>query len=787
MRKMFTLEMKDYLMRMVLFVAVCMVGVGGLKAAPGLSADDPLIFEGGEEYDVSGSYFKDLYATFTAPSDGVLTLTFDSTDPLDLYTDNTYQTMVEPRLVYNNGVCELEVKAGITYYFHRSFMLSARTISVEFGKEAVALKLQRVSPTEGETLFVSNATVSFTFNRDVKMDGATLTIGGKEKSIDAVSTSSSVQFDLSAIMMEAYNDGILKEGDDMLLTLKGVRNANKESDIYGEDGTCSLTLKAAAKPVVLNSSVNTPGNGMDIFHSYIMSGDENVVQLNFDGALDTEKKPVATLIYGDIEAENGFYQETLDAQFLGENTVTVDLSGKSRRHKDMLPNYSGAAFGTISLKIAGVYAADGQPVYSGAQSSVGSCTFQYAYEEVKVDIAVAFDDLAESNSIDGLDSLTIWVRGDEYLHYTGVQFDFMVNGQVNSIVEKDIKKKADSEEEGACILRVCVPKSDADANSEVKVSFVGLEAADGGDYSADFSAVFTTVGNLVNVPDLILTPVSGSTVENIKEVLVGCSEGICVNADNKEKIQIWDRMRNVVATAVSMEPVIPEDEKENPDYIPTEIKVVFDNEVKLPGAYMVNLPAEAFVLGNQTSILSKATLVDYMIIGEVAKDYVPSEVVAETEGSTVIGFTIKTSEWVTLDENFDTEKIKIYNSNTQEEVVGGKSVSYAAAFEDFSIALENPLTEKGTYTLFIPAELFGNGSWIPGSTEGSCNPELTYTIVIDENGVTVGVNSVLAEIGTKVTVYNLNGVRVLYNADRDALKALRKGIYVVNGKKVVIK
>ena len=53
--------------------------------------------------------------------------------------------------------------------------------------------------------------------------------------------------------------------------------------------------------------------------------------------------------------------------------------------------------------------------------------------------------------------------------------------------------------------------------------------------------------------------------------------------------------------------------------------------------------------------------------------------------------------------------------------------------------------------------------------------------------MTVGVNSVLTEIGTKVTVYNLNGVRVLYNADRDALKALRKGIYVVNGKKVVIK
>ena len=35
-----------------------------------------------------------------------------------------------------------------------------------------------------------------------------------------------------------------------------------------------------------------------------------------------------------------------------------------------------------------------------------------------MDIAVAFDDLAESNSIDGLDSLTIWVRGDEILAIT---------------------------------------------------------------------------------------------------------------------------------------------------------------------------------------------------------------------------------------------------------------------------------------------------------------------------------------------------------------------------------
>lgn len=1016
MREKVYLKLKDGLGTVLLLMMVWLTGVGSVKAQPGFTVDDPLVLKGGEQYDVSGHVFKDLYASFTAPSDGVLTLSLSGTDLLNQYTDNTYTTLVEPRLNYVNNSCELEMKAGDTYYFGRSFLLNANSISVEFGKEGAALELKGVSPAEGETLYATHANVSFSFNREVSYEEATLTVGDKTQKIEPVSVGTSVLFDLGDIMMQMYEEGSLKKGDDMVIALKGMRNATKSAEIFGKDGTCSVTLKAGAKPVSLVASVNTPGNGMDVFKSYIMSGKQGMVQLQFDGPLDTSKKPTATLTYGDVEAENGFYQEALDVQFFGDNMVAVKVHSKLRRHKDMLPDYSGAAFEQIALKVGGLYSADGQMIYSGLQGSVGACSFQYPYEEVKADIAVAFDDLENSESIDGLDALTIWVQGDEYVRYDGVKFDFVVNGQTESVVVKDIEKTEDAENEGASILKVAVPSHAADAGSKVTVSFVGLEAVDGLDYSGDFTAEFTTEGMTVeamkvisstpadgetlealkvgtfvqvstnrdseigcmtydiydlttnenvksmaymtkteagafegeiiydcvmyeghdykinfkgyvsesnktlvgeaavtlhgatkpfeaspvtllgitpdpettslasaadsivvmkfsapveitkesafiiagfgateplrslrsnedktewtlvipesymnkqvhiymsvsvkdenglvvlgnagtdeksyfslcfeapfNAPDMEVTPADGSTLKGIKEVVFGYAGGINELSAGGEKVEIWDRMRNVIATAVSMELVIPEGKEDDFSYVPTEIKVTFNREVTEPGAYIVHVPASTFTLGEQfDSKNNKETFVNYIIEGEAPQTFVPVEVQPVMEDNAISGFLVKNPSQVTLDEEtFDPSTIKIVNTATGKEVEGGKYATYAEAWEDFSIVLENPLTEIGTYTLTLPAGMFGSDTWMPGGSEGTCNPELVYTVVLTENGATVGVKPVAvgADAG-KVTVYTLNGVQVLYQADREALKTLNKGIYIVNGKKVVVK
>lgn len=1014
MKEKFYFQVKDCLLKAVLLVAVCWGG-GSVSAQSGFTKEDPLVLEGGQVYDVSGHQFKNLYATFTAPSDGILSLKLVNTDRLDVYTDNTYESMVEPRLTYVNNVCEMEVKVGETYFLATTFLLNANKIAVEFGKEGVPVELKSISPAEGEMLSATDALVSFAFNKEVDYEEATLTVGTHTQKINPVSVSTSVLFDLGAVMMAMYENGILRGGDDMVITLKGVRDANKANVLYGTDGTCSVTLKAQAKPVELASTTNTPGSGMDVFKSYIMAGKQGMVQLQFDGALDVNKKPVASLVYGDFEAENGFYKEELDVQFFGDNMVAVKVFGKLRRHQDMLPSYSGGAFDKISLKISGLYSADGQLVYSGLQGSAGSCAFQYGYEEVKADISVLYDDLETSESIDGLDSLTIWVMGDEYVKYSGVQFDFVVNGKIESVVVKDIKKIADKENEGASYLKVCVPMHAADADSKVKVSFVGLEATDGLDYSSDFAAEFTTKGKNVdalaitastptdgetlealkggtfvkvstnrdkeiqsmiyevfdvttnenvksmaymtktkdgfegeviydcqmyeghdyeirfraysdvssrvllgelsvklhgaakafeaspvklleitpnpettvltseadsivvmkfnapvvitdetafiisgqggtqklrslrsnadktewrlvipeyfmktytaiymsvtvkdengmvvlgnagvnessyfnlcfdasyNAPDMLVTPADGAKLTSIKEVVFGYAGGINELSAGGEKVEIWDRMRNLVATAVSMELVIPEGKEEDFTYVPTEIKVTFDREVTEPGAYIVHVPASTFTLGEQfDSKNNKETFVNYIIEGEAPQTFVPVEVQPVMEGNAISGFLVKNPSTVTLDEaTFDPSTIKIVNTATGKEVEGGRYATYVEAWEDFSIVLENPLTEIGTYTLTLPAGMFGSDTWIPGGSEGTCNPELVYTVVLTENGATVGVKPIAvgADAG-KVTVYTLNGVQVLYQADREALKTLNKGIYIVNGKKVVVK
>lgn len=1003
------------MLKAILLAAVCWVG-GNLKAQPGFTPEEPLVLESDKKYDVSGHVFKGLYVTFTAPSDGVLSLTLTNTDLLDAYSEPKFSILVEPRLSYMNGVCEIEVKAGVTYYFGRTFLLNAKEISVEFGKEGVPLVLKSVSPTEGESLSAADGMVSFVFNKEVSCEEATLTVGTHTQEINPVSESTSVLFDLGAVMMGMYENGSLKGGDDMVITLKGVRDANKANVLYGTDGTCSVTLKAQAKPVELASTTNTPGFGMDVFKSYIMAGKQGMVQLQFDGALDINKKPVASLIYGDVEEENGYYKEELDIQFFGDNMVAVKVFGKLRRHQDMLPNYSGGAFDEISLKISGLYSADGQLVYSGLQGSAGACAFNYGYEEVKADISVLYDDLETSESIDGLDSLTIWVMGDEYVKYSGVQFDFVVNGKIESVVVKDIKKIADKENEGASYLKVCVPMHAADADSKVKVSFVGLEATDGLDYSSDFATEFTTKGRNVdalaitasvptdgetldalkggtfvrvstnrdkeiqsmiyevfdvtanenvksmaymtktkdgfegeviydcqmyeghdyeirfraysdagsrvllgevavklhgaakafeaspvklleitpdpetavltsvadsvvvmkfsapvvitdetafinegmgvtsklrslssnadktewrlvipessmekftsiymsvrvkdengmvvlgntgldessyfnlcfdasyNVPDMVVTPADGATLSSIKDVIFGYEGGINELSAGESKVEIWDRMRNVVATAVCMELVIPEGKEEDFSYVPTEIKVTFNREVTEPGAYILHVPSGTFSLGEQfESQNNKETYVNYVIEGEAPQTFVPVEVQPVMEGNAITGFLVKNPSQVTLDEEtFDPSTIKICNKETGEEVEGGRYAAYAEAWEDFSIVLENPLTEIGTYTLTLPARMFGSDTWFPGGSEGTCNPELVYTVVLTENGATVGVKPVAASGADtgKVTVYTLNGVQVLYQADREALKTLNKGIYIVNGRKVVVK
>ncbi len=90
---------------------------------------------------------------------------------------------------------------------------------------------------------------------------------------------------------------------------------------------------------------------------------------------------------------------------------------------------------------------------------------------------------------------------------------------------------------------------------------------------------------------------------------------------------------------------------------------------------------------------------------------------------------------------------------------------------------------SGEYTLVIPINtvLF----YMPDYSI-YCNPKGEYKFIID-NGDSNGIFDINAESNDILRIYNIQGVNILNTTDRNAINTLSNGIYIINGKKVMIR
>ena len=97
----------------------------------------------------------------------------------------------------------------------------------------------------------------------------------------------------------------------------------------------------------------------------------------------------------------------------------------------------------------------------------------------------------------------------------------------------------------------------------------------------------------------------------------------------------------------------------------------------------------------------------------------------------------------------------------------------------YTVTMDRAATEAGIYRLVIPeaAVIINDLNGVSGP-----NKEVTF----DYNVTAAGIEGIIND-ATSFDVYGVNGVRVLRNANAEELNQLQKGIYIVNGKKVVIR
>lgn len=494
-------KLSTYSVKGILMALVCLLFVGlDAKAVRSSAVEDLNIdLKVGETYEYKA--FQSVYVSYVATENGVLRL--ENHSPYGSFLSQTkgryVDTSTETLKTAVNGVLEVEVQTGATYYFYQ-WMMDAGSFTSSFRKaDEVKLELVSVTPQEGSVLSSEDASlVSYAFNNDVLIDNATITSGAQTATVEVNITSERfASLDVLSVLTGWLKEEKVKAGDDLTITLNKVRYAKDQSIIYGEDGSLSVTYKIAAKALEL---VSVTGASLDKFTDflsyYVPSNPASKIVLTFDGNLlnDANDAPKAVLNYGDLDldAVGGYYQESIPVTVEG-NTATVDLSGKLRRTQDMTPNYSSDddIFKILSIKVANLKSEDGQFIASTQPGAVGSISFMFNLVDVTANVASDFTP-ANGSSLTDVDNLEIWIQNDATLIYEGVRFDYVSGGANKStiVMNDKIEKIEDPADNTAMILTVPVPRMIADEGSEVKVSLSALSTVDGLDHSQDVVATY---------------------------------------------------------------------------------------------------------------------------------------------------------------------------------------------------------------------------------------------------------------------------------------------------------
>lgn len=126
---------------------------------------------------------------------------------------------------------------------------------------------------------------------------------------------------------------------------------------------------------------------------------------------------------------------------------------------------------------------------------------------------------------------------------------------------------------------------------------------------------------------------------------------------------------------------------------------------------------------------------------------------------------------------FISDDMEVVSDQTGEDDLGNPEYSEITVVE---MTLPEAIADKGVYTLEIPEKVFMIGSQFDTAYNKALT--LVYTILGGDS-----ISSILVETAPVYDVYTLSGIRVMRTTSAAELCTLHRGIYIINGKKVIMK
>lgn len=278
-----------------------------------------------------------------------------------------------------------------------------------------------------------------------------------------------------------------------------------------------------------------------------------------------------------------------------------------------------------------------------------------------------------------------------------------------------------------------------------------------------------------NKPAFTVEPASESVVEKIDVITFSYSGAINLSYAISDKIKIMTNGGRTLLYELGFDDVKRPEGYEGTD----KLCIVLDDPITEVGNYTIDVPSGFFNLGEQfEGGSSRAATIYYEIKAQstddvtVTLDPAPGTVTEIPEKIIVTLTEAQSAGANGINPTLTDEKGNSYGIDLQ--------IYWDGEWNQLEMNLANgAITADGTYTLTIPA---GALTWDDNSDNVN-KEDIVFTYII---GTGTGIDNIVANAGGKVDVYTINGVSVLRNADAAAVKALKKGLYIINGKKVVI-
>ncbi|MCD8202359.1 MAG: hypothetical protein LUD48_01800 [Prevotella sp.] len=271
--------------------------------------------------------------------------------------------------------------------------------------------------------------------------------------------------------------------------------------------------------------------------------------------------------------------------------------------------------------------------------------------------------------------------------------------------------------------------------------------------------------------EVTLSPENMEMVSSLSAITVMANGNLGFNEDYEGDISdivVKNSTGEVVARAIDYDPIDDEETGYRIGYTFT-----LDETITAGGRYTYTIPAGFFCLGsidNEVEELSAIVVVDGSESPDLKLTLDPAD------GSTVGSLsTIKVSGYLSFTWYHQLQEITLTDVNSGEVVA--TVADYEEEYESFKydtaiiLILSEEIADNGTYQLTIPEEMF-----MVGKNSEALSKEITATYKVDNTAT--GISNVFQNNSENGIYYNLNGQRVT---------SPRNGIYILNGKKVIVK